>query len=253
MERHLGYAQVGTRFNPEVGFLPRRAYRQVDGRYFLTYQPKRWPWIRRISPHTNYSAYRISTTGSKARAATGTSSRFSRARRQVRLLFETQQDRPLPFTVYPDVVGRRVMIPAGEYRWTIGVAEFFTDPSAVFSTTLRHKIGNFYDGDYFGWETTINVRAGARLISSLGWNRDKVELKYGNFTNDLLPLKVTYASRTWRACRRSFNTTVRPRRSRRTSVWPFSIGAAPDSSWSTTTAAKHPSSHRRRSWAGRSS
>ena len=42
------------RFNPEVGFLRRRAYRQVEGRYNLSYQPKRWPWIRRIQPHANY-------------------------------------------------------------------------------------------------------------------------------------------------------------------------------------------------------
>ena len=27
----LGYAQVGDRFNPEVGFLQRRGYRQIEG------------------------------------------------------------------------------------------------------------------------------------------------------------------------------------------------------------------------------
>ena len=53
----VGYAQVGDRFNPEVGFLPRRGYRLLESRYFLTYQPKRWPWIRRISPHYFYNTY----------------------------------------------------------------------------------------------------------------------------------------------------------------------------------------------------
>lgn len=191
----LGYAQVGDHFNPEVGFLPRRAFRQIEGRYFLTYQPKQWPWIRRISPHTNYSAY--ADLNNRLESSKGHWHFFEIQRREggrFGYFVDTQQDRPLaPFAVYQNVVGRRVTIPAGNYLWNIGVAEFFTDPSAPFSTTLRWKTGGFYDGDYNGWETTFNTRVGARLISSLGWNRDDIKLPYGSFKNDLLPLKITYA------------------------------------------------------------
>lgn len=52
-----GYTQVGDRFNPEVGFLRRRGYRSLEGRFSLSYQPKEWPWIRRIQPHTSFTAY----------------------------------------------------------------------------------------------------------------------------------------------------------------------------------------------------
>ena len=51
------YARVAARCNREVGSLARRAYRMLDSRINLTYQPKQWPWIRRFSPHINYSAY----------------------------------------------------------------------------------------------------------------------------------------------------------------------------------------------------
>jgi hypothetical protein len=40
---------------------------------------------------------------------------------------------------------------------------------------------------------TVGLRAGARLLSELGWNRDDVTLSGGRFRNDLVPMKVSYA------------------------------------------------------------
>ena len=95
--------------------------------------------------------------------------------------------------MYQDVIGRRVTIPVGQYAWWQGVAEYYTDPSAVFSTQLRWRHGTFYDGDYKGWESAFFVRMGARFQTSFGWNRDDIKLPYGNFKADLVPVKVTYA------------------------------------------------------------
>ena len=36
-------------------------------------------------------------------------------------------------------------------------------------------------------------RVGTRFTASVGWNRDNVRLQYGNFTNDLVPMKVSYS------------------------------------------------------------
>ena len=46
-----GVSQVGDRFNPEVGFLPRRGYRRPEMRLVYNMQPERMAWIRRYSPH----------------------------------------------------------------------------------------------------------------------------------------------------------------------------------------------------------
>ena len=85
------------------------------------------------------------------------------------------------------------MIPAGEYSWMTGMFEGNTDPSAPISVSLRQEIGRFYNGDYFGWDLTIGLRAGARLISEIGWNRDDIDLPGGSFTTDLVPVNVSYA------------------------------------------------------------
>jgi hypothetical protein len=109
-------------------------------------------------------------------------------------LFETAQDRPrLPFTVYQDVSGKRVVVPAGQYAWTRGVFEGHTNLSAPVSAMLWHRVGSFYDGDYHGWQLTIGVRPTTRIQAEIGWNRDDITLPGGRFRNDLVPVKASYA------------------------------------------------------------
>jgi Domain of unknown function (DUF5916)/Carbohydrate family 9 binding domain-like len=191
----VGFTQVGDRFNPEVGFLQRRGYRRLEGRTNIRYQPKQWPWIRRIQPHFNYNAYmdlqnRLESSQGHWHffdIQTLSGARFG-------YVIVTGQDRPrLPFTIYQDVTGRRVVVPSGEYAWAWGEFEGNTNQSAPISASLVHRIGNYYDGDYQSWRVTIGLRAGARLLSELGWNRDDVTLPGGRFRNDLVPMKVSYA------------------------------------------------------------
>jgi hypothetical protein len=190
-----GYTQVGERFNPEVGFLRRRGFRQVEGRYNLSYQPERWPWIRRIQPHANFSVF--TNLQNELESSSGHWHFFdiqTRTGARFGYLVETQQDRPRrEFTVYQDVTGRRVAIPPGQYAWTRGVFEGHTNLSAPISASLLHRIGSYYDGDYHGWSLTVAARAGARLLTEVGWNRDDVKLPGGRFRNDLVPTKVSYA------------------------------------------------------------
>jgi hypothetical protein len=190
-----GYAQVGERFNPEVGFLPRRAFRQVEGRYNLSYQPKRWPWIRRFSPHVNYAAY--TDLDNNLESTRGHFHFFEiQEQRGARFgyVIDTNSDRPKQaFTVYQDVTGRRVIIPAGEYSWVYGMFEGNTDPSAPLNLSVRQRIGRYYDGDYLAWQITLGMRSGARLLSEVGWDRDEIKLPGGSFKNDLIPIKVSYS------------------------------------------------------------
>jgi hypothetical protein len=191
----LGYAQVGDRFNPEVGFLRRRGYRSVESGYNLSYQPKQWPWIRRIQPHANFTAF--TNLQNELDSSQGHWHFFdlsTRSGARFGYLIETAQDRPrAPFTVYQDVTGKRVVIPAGQYAWMRGAFEGNTNQSAPVSASLFHRIGSFYDGDYHGWQLTIGLRPSRRVQSEIGWNRDDITLPGGRFRNDLVPVKVSYA------------------------------------------------------------
>jgi hypothetical protein len=190
-----GYSQVGSRFNPEVGFLPRRGYRRPEVRVFLQYQPKQWQWIRRISPHANYDAYHDIRTGDMQSARAhlhffeiqpANGGRFGN-------FVDVTSDNPLaPFTVF-NTAGRRVVIPPGKYTWQQFASEYFTDPSAVLSASIRHRIGGFYDGDFNSVDLNTSARVGSRFTGSLGWTRQHAELPGGTFTTNLIPVKASYA------------------------------------------------------------
>jgi uncharacterized protein DUF5916/cellulose/xylan binding protein with CBM9 domain len=191
----IGYSQVGNRFNPEVGFLQRKAYRRVESRYAWSYQPKQWPLIRRLVSSLNYNVYvdlqnQLESTFGHWHVFEIQPQRGGR----ITYTMDLQQDRPrLPFTVYQDVAGRRVIIPPGEYAsWTGGI-EYISDPSAPVNVALQTKNGKFYDGDHFGWEFALGLRMGARLITSAGWTRDDITLPFGSFKNDLVPINVSYS------------------------------------------------------------
>ncbi len=191
----VAYTQVGERFNPEVGFLRRRAFRSVEGRFNLSYQPLQWQWIRRIQPHANLTTFfRFDDTLESSQGHWHFFDILTRTGARFGYLIETAQDRPTaPFVVYQDVTGRRVVIPAGQYAWARGVFEGHTNLSAPWSVSLFHRFGGYYDGDYHGWQLTMAFRAGARLLSEVTWNRDDVTLPGGRFRNDLVPVKVSYA------------------------------------------------------------
>jgi len=190
-----GYTQVGDNFNPEVGYLPRRGYRRPELRVFFQPQPKQWPWIRRISPHVTYNSY-YGVDDGLVQSSTGHYHFFEIDPKQggrFGTYVERIQDRPTaPFTVF-NAGGKKVVIPPGLYTWYQLDNEYLSDPSAVLSTTLRWRHGGFYDGDFDAYETALNFRAGARFAGSFGWTRQNVDLKYGNFHTDLVPVKVSYA------------------------------------------------------------
>jgi hypothetical protein len=193
----LGYSQVGDRFNPEVGFISRKGYRSLQSRGILTYDPKCCEWIRRWSPHMQYNAYW--DLDGKLSTATGHWHAFDIQQSnggRFGISWNTDQDNPkVPFTAYTDVTGRTVVIPPGDYSWHSAIFEYTTNQSAPLWVTIRAPVGTYYGsgGRYAGFTSTYGARVGARLAASIGWNRDKVRLPFGDFTNDLIPVKLSYS------------------------------------------------------------
>jgi hypothetical protein len=189
-----GYSQVGRDFNPEVGFLPRRGFRRPEFRAFFQPQPKKIEWIRRVAPHVSYNAYygfddKLQTSMLHAHffeIQPKQGGRFG-------WFMDNNRDHPTsPFVVY-NRDGRRVVIPPGEYSWWQHAFEYLHNPSARVTGTLRVRIGDYYNGDFKGIEFTSDYRLTERLIASLGWTRQDIDLSYGSFVNNLVPVKASYA------------------------------------------------------------
>jgi hypothetical protein len=189
-----GYSQVGEDFNPEVGFLPRRGYRRPEFRAFFQPQPKRWPWIRRIAPHVSYNSF-YDFDGNLQTASYHIHPLEIQPRQGGRFgwFMDYNEDAPtLPFTVF-NRDNRRVTIPAGQYDWLQHAFEYMHDPSARVTGTVRARVGNYYDGDFKSLELTSDYRITPKATASAGWTRQHIDLPYGNFINNLLPVKANYS------------------------------------------------------------
>jgi hypothetical protein len=189
-----GYSQVGERFNPEVGFLPRRGFRRPEVRAFFQPQPKNIPWIRRIAPHYSWNGYwgfddklqssMMHVHPLEIQPAQG--GRFG-------WFFDRNQDNPTqPFTVY-NRDGKRVTIPVGEYTWIQHAFEYIHNPSARVTGTIRVRVGDYYNGDFNSFEINSDYRISSRMTASLGWTRQDIDLPVGAFVTNLVPIKASYA------------------------------------------------------------
>jgi hypothetical protein len=190
-----GYSQVGDNFNPEVGFLPRRGYWRPEFRAFFQPQPKRWPWIRRFAPHLSYTSFRDLKTDDLQSENWHIHPFEIQPRQGGRFgwFFDYVKDAPLrPFTVY-NRDGRRVVIPAGIYGWGQNAFEYFHNPASRVTATIRYRFGHYYVGDFQGFDINSDYRITPKITASLGWTRQDIDLPYGNFVNDLVPIKASFS------------------------------------------------------------
>jgi hypothetical protein len=189
-----GVSQVGDRFNPEVGFLPRRGFRRTDVRIQYNHQPKSMPSIRRISPHGSTFVF-YGLDGQLQSSNTHIHPLEIQPARGGRFgwFLDRAQDRPTsPFTVY-DRDGRKVAIAPGLYTWWQNGFEYLHNPSAPVTINSRVKVGRYYNGDFNSIELTNEYKFNAQATVSLGWTRQHATLPAGEFVTYLWPARASYA------------------------------------------------------------
>ncbi len=198
---HVGYTQTGADFSARSGFVPRNGYRKPQVRLFLDYQPKRYAWIRRFSPHVTWSKFYTWDATNEFDGQVESSRahiHFFEVQPQIGGRFgarvDKMEDRPdVPFTVYTGPEGDTVVIPPGFYSWDEWSLEYYGNPSATLWGSAVYTFGNFYDGDLNRFDVAANVRIGATIQASVGWRRDDVKLPGGDFTTDLIPVRFNYS------------------------------------------------------------
>jgi hypothetical protein len=89
--------------------------------------------------------------------------------------------------------GNRVVIPPGDYTWWQHGLDYSHDPSAAVTGSIRYRFGGYYDGDFNAIELSGDFRFTARVTASVGWTRQDVELPYGSFVTNLIPVKASYS------------------------------------------------------------
>ena len=191
----LGHGLVGKNFNAEVGFVPRVGIHRSEWRLFYTGSALANTFFRRTSPHV--SGFAIANLDGRLDTSYLHLHFFEmQLQNGGRIGYEINlnSDRPVtPFAVSARSGKTPVIIPPANYTWKEGMASFIWDSSAPVFFDFRVTNGAYYDGTTFSIESNVGARWGDRLRATLGFNRDQVELPYGNFTTLLTPVKVTWS------------------------------------------------------------
>jgi hypothetical protein len=188
------HLRVGEGFNPEVGFLRRRGFRETPASARYSPRPQSIDWIRRLSFQTSLDY--LEHVGEQV---------FLESR-QVQGRFQLElESSDLLDVVYTDSYefleesfripgGGGVAVPVGGYDFSDVEVSVGLGLQRWYSGTVSVQRGSFYSGD----KTTVGLRTGRVNVSerlsleptlSFNW----VDLPEGSFRSDLAVTRVNYA------------------------------------------------------------
>ena len=182
--------QVGSDFDPEVGFLNRPGgYRYYDATVMWKKRFPGIPWLKDWHPHVGYRGYygldgyrqedRIHIDITEVSLANG-----AMVGPEVNVEHQGLQR--------PFAIAGNVTLPVGSYEYTSAGLDFGTNPSAPLSLLLRADVGGFYNGSRRGGSVTLAARHASSLTTSLRVEYNDVRLDQGNFTRTLIAPRIAY-------------------------------------------------------------
>jgi Domain of unknown function (DUF5916)/Carbohydrate family 9 binding domain-like len=186
---NVGYQEVGDGFDPQIGFLSRRGYRKPDASLMTRFRPKDFIHIQELRPHATFrgfwgldgfqeSGFLHLDNHWQFRDSTEIHTGMNLTREGVRV----------PFEIYPDI-----FVPPGTYDHAEAQLVAMSNQGAPFSVQMRATIGGFFGGDRVTLNPTIKMRAGDRLTTELAYQRNDVDLPWGEFVTNLVRTRVSYS------------------------------------------------------------
>jgi hypothetical protein len=184
------FVQVGSQFNPEVGFLNRLGgYRYYEATLMRLVRYPSWTWLRDWNPHVSYKGY----YGLDGYYQSG---QFHLDVTEIELSNGGKFGPELNFyhegLQQPFAIANGVTLPVGSYDFIGPGIDWTSDPSLPLSAVVRGDFGPFYDGTRTGGSATVTFRRGASLSSSLLVDYNDVHLAQGNFIRSLVGVRLAY-------------------------------------------------------------
>ena len=183
----LGVTEVGDSFNPEVGFLTRDDYRNLETGFFLNIRND-ISWLRELRPHITYRGF-WDFEGFKETEQIHFDSHvdFENGAFFSPAFNHTVEGLTEPFEIYPGIV-----VPPGAYSNWEAAWRWNTNLARPLSYEGGLDYGGFLSGDRRGYENTVNFRYHSKVITSLTWRYNDIDLLEGSFVTNLGQAKVSY-------------------------------------------------------------
>jgi Domain of unknown function (DUF5916)/Carbohydrate family 9 binding domain-like len=183
------YEDIGSNFNPEVGFAERTGIHQYFAQAAFKPRPKFIPHVQQMEFETQIEYY----TDRTGKLST----------KQIELSWDTQFKnssdlffRPIedvtdvltePFQIRPGIV-----IPRGTYHFNRPRIAFTSDQSKPIVFNVREKWGDFYSGQRYETSGGITWRPNPHVLVDLIESYNKVRLREGSFNTSLFSGRLDY-------------------------------------------------------------
>ena len=193
LDTRAAHTRTGSRFNDELGFIPRTGIGRTDVWFGLHLRSARYPkWLREFFPHyqivnitredggafdSRYVDYHIPIT-----LQNGT---FIEGGMNANTEVLTEE--------FPINSRRGVTIAPGRYDYNEYFLLWRGDQSAALSFNGRVGTGDFYDGTKQSYQFGPTVRLSSRLNSTVTWSRNVIALRSGEYTTDLISSRINYS------------------------------------------------------------
>ena len=187
---NIGYTEVATNFNPEVGFLSRRSYRRMNATVFATFRPENFMGIHELRPHVTHNTFFEYDTGLHETQLTHIDNHWEwRNGYEVHTGMNISREGVFDaFEIFPGV-----LIPPGTYDHKEAQFLANTNLGAPVSARINTIIGGQFGGDRVTLTPSITGRVGETVNATLEWSYNDFRLPVGDFTTNLARVRVAYS------------------------------------------------------------
>ena len=183
----IGYIEIGDNFNPEVGFVRRSGFRNVDVGVAYTFRPTHFWKLQQMRPHGSFNRF----WNFEGQMETS----------YIHLDYDWEfNDSSMAKTTWnitgegvtePFEIGG-VTVPVGVYEHHEAQFSYNSNRGAPVSFGVRTTFGGFFGGDRVTWGPSVNFRAGETMNASIRWSRNDITLPGGSFITNLTSATVAY-------------------------------------------------------------
>ena len=183
------YEDVGAKFNPEVGFIERKAIHQYFGQFAYKPRPKFIPHVQQMEFETQIEYY---TDRAGKLATRQTELSWDTVFKNSSELFFRPIEAVRDVLIEPFQIRRGIVIPPGAYQFNRPRVSFTSDLSKRVVFTAREKWGDFYSGKRYETSGGVTWRPNSHLLLDLSESYNKLRLREGNFTTSLFSGRLNY-------------------------------------------------------------
>ena len=184
----LGYLEIADNFNPEVGFLTRRGFRNLDVGVSYSFRPKNFWKLQQMRPHGSLGRYwNFERQMETSFLHFNYDWEFNDSSMAKTTMNMTGEGVTTPFEIADGVT-----VPVGVYEHREAEFSYNSNRGAPVNFSVGTTIGGFFGGDRVAWGPGINFRRGDSLRASIRWSRNDITLPGGSFIANLTSSSVTY-------------------------------------------------------------